>query len=478
MKELDMIRLNDIPDEPSAELNARTLAAMRAAEEKKTQRKVPAWRKIAVCAAMFCAALVLMGAGVRVFEYLTFVPGMGIVTADQAEVYTLERVVEAGRYRIEAASMIPVTEGDHEGMWEVTVLTDMDVPSGYKDGTASMPVMTLTDSDGNACELTFDGGSSDMTYYTGYSDFKGSGDYTLTLYGEDYPMTMKSIENTEWANYSYPVSDGMTVVAFPMSVGSKYLVFDVILDPESENFIYWAENCESIHYWPHMVKVTDIEGNEFYAPSAHGHSVPIPESEKEHGVNALLNFRMEYVLEMRDYPELPIAKIEIESIEIEFAGIEDPVIYKTVIPQLDETVDAENLPNGGVFYDDHGLRIQFDSMSACVDDQNNAYCVKFDGNFAWDYTENVTRVTAMAKYTSEKNVEAGNTDKFSGGSMTHSMYDGSFTYKCLIFGNGDKKKKVMDATFGDEINLKLDSVKFCFDNGWTIDFTTPADTTE
>ena len=63
MKELDMIRLNDIPDEPSAELNARTLAAMRAAEEKKTQRKVPAWRKIAVCAAMFCAALVLMGAG-------------------------------------------------------------------------------------------------------------------------------------------------------------------------------------------------------------------------------------------------------------------------------------------------------------------------------------------------------------------------------------------------------------------------------
>ena len=142
MKELDMIRLNDIPDEPSAELKARTLAAMRAAEDKKTQRKSPVWRKIAVCAAMFCAALVLMGAGVKVFEYLTFVPGMGIVTADQAEVYTLEHAVEAGDYRIEAASMIPVTEGEHEGMWEVTVLTDIEVPKGYPENPDLMKPMS------------------------------------------------------------------------------------------------------------------------------------------------------------------------------------------------------------------------------------------------------------------------------------------------------------------------------------------------
>ena len=46
MKELDMIRIEDMKDEPSRELNERTLAAMRAAEEKKTRKKVPAWRPL------------------------------------------------------------------------------------------------------------------------------------------------------------------------------------------------------------------------------------------------------------------------------------------------------------------------------------------------------------------------------------------------------------------------------------------------
>lgn len=475
MKELDMIRLNDIPDEPSAELNARTLAAMRAAEEKKTQRKVPAWRKIAVCAAMFCATLVLMGAGVRVFEYLTYVPGMGIVTADQAEVYTLEHAVEAGDYRIEAASMIPVTEGEHEGMWEVTLLTDLGVPFRSENPAESMPKMTLTDMDGNTCELTFNGGSSELSYYKGYSEFRGRGDYTLTLYGEDYPMTMKNIETTEWANYSYPVSDGVTVMAFPMSVGSRYLVFDVILEPESEEMAYWAENCEYIKYTPHTVKITDIEGNEFYAPSVHGHGIPIPESEKEHGINAMLHFKMEYVLEMIEYPELPVAKIEIENLDIHFEELDNMPVYKTTIPQLGETVLAENLPDGGLFYDANGLRLQFDSAEGCVDEQNNAYSFQLNGSADWNFTENVSEMFAMAEYLPEKESVAGE-EKYHNGAMVGG--NGNFYYRCLILGNGDRKKKVMDAAFGDEINVRLSSMWLTIDTGWTIDFTAPAETAE
>ena len=56
--------------------------------------------------------------------------------------------------------------------------------------------------------------------------------------------------------------------------------------------------------------------------------------------------------------------------------------------------------------------------------------------------------------------------------------NGNFRYRCLILGNGDRKKKVMDAAFGDEINVRLSSMWLTIDTGWTIDFTAPAETAE
>ncbi|MBQ9997314.1 MAG: hypothetical protein IJP32_13170, partial [Clostridia bacterium] len=115
---MNKLNLPDIPDltaAPSDELNERTLAAMHAAEPRKTAKKIPLRKRIAVCAALFCAALVLMGAGVRLYEHLTFVPGMGVVTVTEPaepekEVFTLARVVETENYRIEAVSMIPAED--------------------------------------------------------------------------------------------------------------------------------------------------------------------------------------------------------------------------------------------------------------------------------------------------------------------------------------------------------------------------------
>lgn len=477
MNEFDLNKLNDTLAGPSEELKSRTLAAMQAKENEKTAHKRPGWRRIALCAAVFSLALVLMGAGVKVFDYLAFVPGMGIVTADQSEVYTLDSAVDTGRYRIEAASMIPVTEGEYEGMWQVTLLTDLDIPYGMRDGSASMPEMTLTDEDGDTCTLTFSGGSDQLSYYKGYADFRGSGDYTLTLYGEDYPMTMKSIENTDWANYSFPVSDGLTVVAFPMSVGSRYLVFDVILEPESEEMAYWAQNSKYIQYTPHEVTVTDIEGNVFYVSGVYGHGIPIPESEKEHGINSLLQFKMEYVLDMIDYPTLPVAKIEIGKIDVNFEGQKDAPVRRYTIPQLGETVSAQNLPDGGVFYDDHGIRLVFDHAETCIDEGNNAYCVNFHGTVDCDFSENVSNPVTMAGYIPAKEAAEDNDELTIGGSF-HFSEDTSFRYRCFILGSGDRKKKVMNAAFGDEIGMKLASLQLTFNAGWTIDFTAPSFPTE
>ena len=107
--DFNLPEIRDLTAVPSDELNERTLAAMKQAEFRKTKKKIPLARRITVCAALFCAALVLMGAGVRIFEYLTFVPGMGIVTADQEEVFTLTKTVSAAIRKL--TGIIPVEVG-------------------------------------------------------------------------------------------------------------------------------------------------------------------------------------------------------------------------------------------------------------------------------------------------------------------------------------------------------------------------------
>ena len=141
--------IRDLTAVPSDELNERTLAAMRTAEQRKTVKKVPMKKRILVCAAVVCAALALTSAGVQLYQHLTFVPGMGVVTVaepekPEQESFTLARVVETDSYRIEAVSMIPAEDEEHAGMWEVTVLTDQETSDpamilyGKDDGPYSL----------------------------------------------------------------------------------------------------------------------------------------------------------------------------------------------------------------------------------------------------------------------------------------------------------------------------------------------------
>lgn len=485
MKELDMIRLNDISDEPSAELNARTLAAMRAAEEKKTQRKVPAWRKIAVCAAMFCAALVLMGAGVRVFEYLTYVPGMGIVTADQAEVYTLEHVVKAGGYRIEAVSMIPADTPDHKGEWQVTVLTNMEVPQGFHENPALVKPMVLAAEDGDV-SLTCSGGSGIGARFTGYIKEAGEGEHTLRWFGKDHVITMKSMENSVWANYSYPVDQGMTVIAFPLAEGSRFMVFDVILDPESENMAYWASHSESIWYTPSRITITDTDGNTYIAPNTSGSSVSIPESELKYGVNSLLTYKMETILTLERELKAPIARIELGRIELKFQGISGTGFYTVTVPELDEVIDGADLPNGGVFHDSHGVKVQFDSLTSWVYEGDNSYEIWFTGEYpTMSFEENVVKAWVIPAYIRPDDIGTAKDWEYYRGSAGNVYNEEEkvgvdFNFQKDITGYGDRKIRTgtIDVTFGDEIAMCIDGLNLTVEGNWIIDFTAPAETAE
>jgi len=485
MKELNMIRIEDMKDEPSEELKAKTLAAMRAVQERKSQKKAPAWRKFAVCTALFCSALVLMGAGVKVFEYLTFVPGMGIVTADQEKVYTLERVVEAGDYRIEAASMIPAEDEEYEGMWQVTVLTDMEVPHNWTESPDLIPPMILTTPE-NEYTLRCSGGSSVGARFTGYADIDGEGEYTLIRENESCIITMKSMENSIWANYSYPVSDGITAIAFPLTEGSEYLVFDVILEPQSKNMEFWASHCESILCTPRNVIVTDADGNRYSVNGGGSRSVWIPDSERDYGLNSLLSYKFETILSMDAPLAADVVSLEIDQIKLQFLNIGDIGNYTVTVPEIGEIVKGSDLPGNGVFLDLYGITSVFKEMYTGIDEQNNKYDIYFRADpETLDFEENVSGSFISIGYIEAQNAADAERWRYHGGGTEGYPVDEERTkferlFSKDILGSGDRKNRsgTTQVTFGDEVTLRLNELWLYIDGNWTIDFTTPANTAE
>ncbi len=463
MKELDMIRIEDMKDEPSRELNERTLAAMRAAEEKKTRKKVPAWRKFAVCAALFCSALVLMGAGVKVFEYLTYVPGMGVVTADQAEVYTLERVVEAGNYRIEAASMIPAEDEEHKGMWQVTVLTDMEVTDSEPDETIRM-----ISEDGNELTLVHDGDSDLGTVYSGYTETANDGSYILQTNEGEYALNMKNLENTAYAHYQYPVNSGLTVVAFPLAEGSERLIFDVLPDPNDENMMFWFEHSTGVIIQALDLKVTDTQGNTYEQSGYRSQFIGM-----KLDMEKILSFDTETYLILDRKLEAPIASISMEGIRIIFEGLNGLGKYAVTIPKYGETIMANAMPEHGVFINTHGIRAAFDSINGRFNEKRNSYEVYFTGDDAvCEFAPEDSYTSIGLRYMSSSG------DWKDGESLKEE--NGKLGYHCLIEGNGDAEPKMqpLSADFGDTITVVPYTLYLTIDGSWIIDFTAPANTAE
>lgn len=477
--------IRDLTAVPSDELNKRTLAAMEQTELRKTKKKIPLVRRIAVCAALFCAALVLMGAGVRIFEYLTFVPGMGIVTVTEPkepekEIFTLARVVETETYRIEAVSMIPTEDEAHAGMWEVTVLTNKPVPLNFSENPDCMPLMTLCGKDGIPYTLSCDGDNGIGAKYTGYAVLvpdEESTEYTLHWKEETCTLSMISTKDIVWANYNYPVSNGLTVIAFPLAERSEYLVFDVIFEPQSENMKFWATHCENIYYTTNEVNITDTNGNTYQVYGVSGHNVTIPKSEREYGVNSLISYKMEYILAMNAPLESEIATIDFDEIFVIFNLIQDTGSYLVEIPELGEVVTAENLPNGGVFFDQYGIRLAFDKMTTRIDEQNNQYLVCFsqEGDTEINFDENVVYTKIGIGYIEPERAENASPMDFWGGgrqSSRNSKNDPwTFEYTLRIIGPGDRRNKGLDLTFGDMLYMRLNSLSLHIAGDWHIDFT-------
>ncbi len=465
--------IRDLTAVPSDELNERTLAAMEQANLRKTKKKMPLARRITVCAALFCAALVLMGAGVRIYQHLTFVPGMGVVTVTEPEepgqeVFTLERVVETDSYRIEAVSMIPAEDEEHAGMWKVTVLTDQET---------SDPSMILYGKDDVPYSLFYTEYRNIGTVYTGYAVIDPSSepaDYSLYWKDTACTISLKNINDMAWANYSYPVCDGITAVLFPLAEGSCHLAFDVIFDPQSENMRFWKENSELIQYIAIGVSVTDANGNIFNVTKQSGQSFLPSGTGDENNPFSLAGYKIENILTMESPLTAEIAEITIDKIRMDFRNISNAFGYSVGIPVPDETVPAQDLPNGGVFFDQYGIRITFDEMTTRISEQNTYEILFRRGNpIELNFEENVTDVSFFPSYY-EPGKESDRANIYTGSySSEKDPETGNriWSYTMPFHGTGDLKKIGLPLTFGDEVQMYVNMLGLTLDGDWHIDFT-------
>ena len=483
MNDFNLPEIRDLTAVPSDDLNRHTLAAMRTAERQKSPKNISLKKRILVCTAIVCAALALTGAGVRIYRNLTvaFVPGMGIVTVDEPttpemEVFTLAHVVETDSYRIEAVSMIPAEDEEHAGMWEVTVLTDQ----GPSDSSITLYGKDDVPYTLSPAEDQFPIHTPDTTLGARYSGYivldpaSETDEYRLNWKNTDCVLPLKSLKDSVWATCSYPVSDGITAVVFPLAEESRYLVFDVIFEPQSENMAYWFSHCYTSFYTAKGVSVTDTLGNTLEVSAQAKRAITVSETGQEYGINSLIHYRMENILVLDAPLTADIAEIVIDSIEVQFQVHEDVGGYLVKIPEPSEAMPAEELPDGGVFFDQHGIRITFDEITTRISEQDTYEIVFRRGNpIESDFEENVTDITIFPSYYEP--------DKFSDRT---NIYTGSYfseknpetgirvwNYTVPFHGAGDRKKIGLPLTFGDEVLMFINNLRLTITGDWHINFT-------
>lgn len=484
MRDVNLSNKDDLKVTPSESLKRETLAVMKSFENTKEinapikhrSRK----RTVLLCAIIMCVLLALITAAVQVLDYFVYVPGMGLVKANNSEVYTLKERTRVDWFHIEAMSFIPVTDGEHKGEWNVTLVADKDIAGSMWDDPEKTAPIYLTGKGGVKYALVpiIEGSSMDFTRYQGYAIVDGAGDYTLTWKDKNYTATMRALENTEWANYSYPVKDGITVIAFPMADYSPYIVFDVILDPTCEDFLYWSEYSGIVHCDQDNMTVTDTLGNTYYPHSTRGGGVRIPESERESGIYGSLEFIQETIMFLDKPLEASVAKIEVNGIKILFTFMDDTPDAGTItVPGLGETVEGEDLPNGGLLIDDHGVKLRAKSIQTMINDDTGGYDLfittdRPEPDFDMDISRlDLSLVFGEKKYPREERNACGSTIYYTK-DWDESYGEPVGYHHCAIRGAGDRDmNKMLDVTYGEEVVVRVAELHVTIDNDWIIDFT-------
>lgn len=432
-------------------LKADTVAKMRQQAERH-RRPARLSRRIAVCAAALAAVFVLVSAGTRVFDYLAYVPGQGIATVSREGVYTLERVAKIGSYTIDGVSFVPGDEG-------TTVTVTTDKPTYRRDNARLHDTMTLTAPDGTAVTLTFAKGTNTDSTYTGTitGDTRSfAGELTLSWNGRETTLSMLPLDVSPYADCAYPICDGLTLVAFPTAEGSRRIVYGVELDPQSENFAYWASISSYISAIPHLTAV-DSEGIEYPAHTYTGFY-------SAEDLSAYFGTTLHYAW-LDTAPEHPIAEVRVDGLRLQFQKI-DPTARAPVtvtVPENGETVETD-IP----LVADHGILATAHSLSGGIDADGKPELTLVGTYPTIAFDESATGEILLWFAYAAADTDPENPRVYGGGAWYNSA-DGTTGYHIRLHEEG--RDDTLPVTYGDNINIYLTGVEIELSGDWGIVYT-------
>ncbi len=493
MKHINLTKYDDINIMPSDELNSKTLYMMRARTVEHSNSDSSAdsnnmkcnnikktsfyAKKIIVCAAVICIMSTLAVMGFQIFENWAFIPGKGIVTTQYEEIYVLENSFDIGDSRIEAISVIPIEDGENRGKYQISVLTNKVLNEKGSLISGDAKTMEITTPDGNRVLLEASKSADVGIRYSGVGDIgECDGTYTVSWIGKEAAATLKNIGNFIWSDHEYPTEQGLSFVAFPISENSKYITFDVMLTPESNNIKFWTQHCSGISYTPCKMVVKDVLGNSYRVNSITGIRATVSDSDAEFNINQLFEYRIEKIAELDRPLEAPISKIEVDNIEIRFEDIYGIDTYTSIVPTIGENISHDELPNGGFFIDEHGIMIKFDSIYTSLGEENDAYKIHYRSeDINLDFDEKLSGFGVTASFIEVKNASLENSYYKGGTSCV--TYNGNENLITVDFSKeftGDSLKEnngnMLNLSFGEEVTMRIEDISLTFSGEWNIDF--------
>ncbi len=452
---------DDLTLEPSELLNRETLELMEAhAANAPVRRKKTRLQRMLSCAALVGVMFILMGAGYRVFPQIAYVPGRGIVKESMENVYILQKATAAGEDYIDGVSLIPVTEGEHKGQWEVRVLTT----ESYGESPSTI---TFTTADGAEAVLENAYTVNQFTRYTGYISGASTGTCTIGLSTGDYTVEIIPLSQSPYAEYSFPVEQGILAVAYPLSEGSDKIALSLSMDTVSEDLLYWAQHSQYIGILPDWddFRLTDTKGNTYTILPDKSNSVTIPVSGEKKALYPHLLSDHETIYRLDRRLEAPVASIEFGLVRLTFNELRDMAESTYTIPAEDEKV---TYPENTVLLDGHGMhadllradtgRVKHPTFHKEMD----MFAIWYD--LSWNFRENVTSASISLVYVP---VDDPDSER-----IFFAVSGGSSTLFPLTADNPMKKyQNKFPVTYGDTVRISLHSIDLTIEGSWNIDFT-------
>lgn len=445
-----------VPDKALVETTA---ARMKAATVHRPKRMTV--RALLVAAAIALCTILMIGAGYKVFEYIYYLPGKGIVMDDgSVAVSVLERAVRYDEIiYIEACSL----EKSDNGTNRLTIITNNPYSIPFT-GALGNTVTAEVGDESYTLELIKAKSGTGISYYV-CNDFP---DVSVFSIGNT-EIALTPIDATKFASVEYPTVHGITFIAFPLSEGSSMIAYTVQYTPEDDGTVLpelaelsqvvSADLYQEYNFSDIKVTVTDVLGGTYRVIGLSGSN----EGEKSDSEGYLNG---EHIIALDRRLEADVASISVDTIAMEFYRPKLVEKFTITVPEYGETIEySEPFINRLGFYDspsrlsfvgtDTGdmLILYFDKPAAC--DIN--YVSRAQPVYALYTEDELNSVLYGTRLFAGFNVSYGSkSDKSTG--LFERTYSKTIDYPKCSF------------TAGDSIIVELYSLILEVSGNWTINF--------